>query len=87
MKKVLPDLQAAMKELEEAAIVTAHLQSRQSAVLKDHGEWLEELTRAQVKTEERFSQVAEMSRQTDERIDKLVSAIGELIRRNGGKHK
>jgi galactokinase len=38
------------------------------------------LTEAQMKTEERFQQ-------TDERIDKLVSAVGEFIRpRNGGTH-
>ncbi len=35
------------------------------------------LTEAQIKTEERFQR-------TDERIDTLVSAIGELIRHNGG---
>ncbi len=45
---------------------------------------LADLTRvlmaAQIKTEERFQA-------TDERIEKLVSAIGELTRRNGRSHK
>jgi hypothetical protein len=38
------------------------------------------LMAAQIKTEERFQA-------TDERIEKLVSAIGELIRRNGRSQK
>jgi hypothetical protein len=75
-EKILPKLRNAMKELEEASIVTGELQARQGGVLKGHGQWLEELTQAQIKTEERF-------RETGERIDKLVSAIGELIRENG----
>lgn len=36
------------------------------------------LSEAQIKTEERFQR-------TDERIDKLVSAIGELLRNGRGK--
>ena len=75
-EKILPKLRNAMKELEEASIVTGELQARQGGVLKGHGQWLEELTQAQIKTEERF-------RETSDRIDKLVSAIGELIRGNG----
>jgi flagellar hook-basal body complex protein FliE len=36
------------------------------------------LTEAQIRTEERFQR-------TDERIDKLVSAIGEMLRNGRGK--
>ena len=38
------------------------------------------LTEAQIRTEQRFQEAAERSKQTDARIDSLVSAIGELIR-------
>jgi len=42
-------------------------------------------------TDERFRQTAaeaaERSRHFDERVDKLVSAIGEFLRRNGGKNE
>jgi hypothetical protein len=38
------------------------------------------LTEAQIKTEERFQEAAKRSKQTDARIEKLVSAIGEFIR-------
>jgi hypothetical protein len=37
------------------------------------------LTEAQIKTEERFQQVAQDFQATDERIGKLVSAIGVLV--------
>jgi hypothetical protein len=42
------------------------------------------LTEAQIKTEERFQEVAQRFRQTDERIASLVSAIGEMLRRKNG---
>ena len=52
------------------------------------------LAEAHIKTEERFQEVGQRFRDTDariatsskaldERIGKLVSAIGELVRRNG----
>jgi hypothetical protein len=46
------------------------------------------LTEAQIKNEGRFDQIADRFRDTDDRIDKLVSAIGEMLRtRNGGTHQ
>ena len=87
---VLPDLQAAMKELKETAIVTAHMQARQGGLQKSQAEWLEELTLSQARTDEQFRETDKQLRETDkrlretdERIDKLVSAIGELLRKNG----
>jgi hypothetical protein len=64
---------AAIKELQETAIVMAGIQSRQAGMLKDHAEWLQSHDRAMVEARER-------GKATDERIDRLVSAIGELIR-------
>jgi DNA polymerase III alpha subunit len=42
----LPKLQAAMKELEEAAMVTAYQQAKQASQGKEYAEWLEGHTRA-----------------------------------------
>jgi chaperonin cofactor prefoldin len=57
----------------------AEVAERHAELAEKHAE-LDDLVKvlldAQVKTETRFQQ-------TGERIDKLVSAIGELIRRNG----
>jgi hypothetical protein len=72
----VPDLQQALKELQETAIVMSGIQSRQAALLKDHAEWLHSHDLAMTEARER-------GRETDERIAKLVSAIGELVRRQG----
>lgn len=72
----MPDLQQALKELQETAIVMSGIQSRQAALLKDHAEWLHSHDLAMTEARER-------GRETDERIAKLVSAIGELVRRQG----
>ena len=72
----MPDLQQALKELQETAIVMSGIQSRQAALLKDHAEWLHSHDLAMTEARER-------GRETDERIAKLVSAIGESVRRQG----
>lgn len=43
------------------------------------------LAEAQIKTKQRFQEAAERSQQTDARIGKLVSPIGELIRNGRAK--
>ncbi len=58
-------LEAARRELEDALIVTAHLQQRQSQLLKEQSEYV-------ASHEERI-------RGVDQRIERLVSAIGALI--------
>ena len=72
----VPDIQQAIKELQETAIVMSGIQSRQAELLKQHGEWLHSHDLA-------MTQARERGRETDERIDKLVIAIGELLRRDG----
>lgn len=76
--KALPGLQSVMKELEEASIVTAALQARQANVLKGNTAWLEEHEKRMAALEARL---AETEIRVDERIEKLVSAIGEIGRR------
>jgi hypothetical protein len=71
-------MQAAIKELEETAITMTHLQARHSELLKDHIEWLHTHDKAIAETRQAD---AERGRALDERIQKLVSAIGEFIAR------
>jgi hypothetical protein len=52
-----------VRELRDAVTVTAQLEARHSAALKDHGVWLVEHDKAMIRL--------------DERIANLVSAIGK----------
>ena len=90
----MPDLQQAIKELQETAIVTSGIQSRHAVLLKDHAEWLHAHDLAMTEARERgreldkriaetASETRERGRDLDERIAKLVSAIGELVRKQG----
>jgi response regulator RpfG family c-di-GMP phosphodiesterase len=71
----LTNVERAVKELEDALVVMAHLEKRQSNLIREQAEYLAEHERRLRETEQR-------NRETDERIEKLVSAIGELIRRD-----
>jgi hypothetical protein len=84
-------MEAAIKELQETAIVMAGIQSRQAEMLKDHAEWLQSHDRAMIeilengrKTDERIDRLQAEARERgqiiDQRIEKLVIAIGELVR-------
>jgi hypothetical protein len=53
--------------------------------LKDHSEWLQSHDRAMAQFDERLEALAAAGKATDARIEKLVSAIGEFMRRNGGE--
>ena len=77
----MPDLQQALKELQETAIVMSGIQSRQAAVLKDHAEWLQAHDRAMARHDKEMAEARERGRELDERIDKLVSATGEMLRK------
>jgi hypothetical protein len=65
-------MKAAIKELEETAIVMSHIQARQTEAIRNHAEWLEAHEKAMTQSRERGDR-------TDARIEKLVSAIGGLI--------
>jgi hypothetical protein len=74
----MPDKQQTMKELQDTLTVVVGIQARQAELIKGHGEWLQEHDRAMARLEKEDRKRA---REIDERIDKLVSAIGELIRK------
>jgi uncharacterized coiled-coil protein SlyX len=63
-----------MRELRDAVTVTAELEARQSRVLKEHTEWLVSHDKALREHDDRMKTV-------DERIARLVSGVGEFMRR------
>jgi hypothetical protein len=65
-----------LEDLAERAFMAIEALADKEAKLDDA---LCALADAQIKTEHRF-------RQTDDRVDKLVSAIGELVSRSGAKN-
>lgn len=62
----------AIKELQDAAVVTAGIQSRQATILADHRDWL-------ISHDKAITEIRQAGKDTDERIAKLVVSIGELI--------
>jgi hypothetical protein len=77
----MPDMQQTIKELQDTLTVVAGIQARQAELIKGHGEWLQEHDRAMARWEKESAEDRKRAREIDERIDKLVSAIGELIRK------
>ena len=68
----LAKLEAARRELEDSFVVMTHLETKAAARVREHAEFIAAHEAAIAKQLERTSAL-------DERVDKLVLAIGELI--------
>jgi hypothetical protein len=77
----MPDMQPTIKELQDTLTAVVGIQARQAELIKGHGEWLEDHDRAMARLEKELAEDRKRGREIDERIEKLVSAIGELIRK------
>ncbi len=66
-------LEQARRDLEDAMVVMAHLEKNAGERIKEHAIWL-------LDHEKGIAEQREFGRRLDERIEKLVSAIGEMIR-------
>jgi len=67
------DMQAAIKELQETAIVMSGIQARQAEVLKVHGEWLEQNERWMTRHREAMAEF-------DDKLNGLIGIVDGLIR-------
>lgn len=74
-------LEQARKELEDAFIVMTHLETKQSNLLKAQAEYVASHEERLKSAEREQATQRELNRDVDKRISDLVSAIGELIRR------
>jgi formate dehydrogenase maturation protein FdhE len=70
----LKTLEEANRELRDSLVVIAHLETRQSSLIKDQAEYL-------AIHEVRLRQSEARNKEVDERIENFVSAIGALIQK------
>ena len=75
----LTRLEAARKEIEDSLVVMAHLEARQSKMLKEQAEYMEEHEARLKQAEQQAAEQRLLNVDTDKRIADLVSAIGVLI--------
>jgi hypothetical protein len=92
------DMQAAIKELQETAIVLAGLQARQAEVLKGYGQWLEaherSITRHEqfvARHEQMMAKHDQMMAEMDDKLNGLIAVIDGWVRNprkpeNPGSH-
>lgn len=76
----MPDMQQVLRDVQDTLAVVAAIQQRQAALLKDHAEWLAAHDQAILDHEREMREMREHGRQIDERLDRLVSAMGEWMR-------
>jgi hypothetical protein len=72
------DMEAVIRQLQDTATVMAGIQARQAAVLKGHGEWLEQHERIMARVESNLLK-------TTEKLNALVVIVDDLVkhRKNG----
>ena len=75
------DMQGAIRELQETAIVMAGIQARQAEVLKGHGEWLVEHERNMAEHERRMTRIETKLEEASGKLNALISVDGVVRRR------
>jgi hypothetical protein len=73
------NLEEAVKELQEAMTIMAHLEKRQSAVLLEHSERVVDLEEQSAKHKERILALEEQSAIFQQRIDQNLSEITDKL--------
>jgi hypothetical protein len=77
----LTALEAARKEIEEALVAMAHLETKQSNLIREQAEYMANHEERLKSAERQAAAQRELNRDTDKRIADLVSAIGAFIQR------
>ena len=89
------DMEAVIRQLQDTATVMAGIQARQAAVLRGHGEWLEQheqtiATHKQrmAESDKRLSQIEQNLLETTEKLNALVVIVDGLVKhcKNGEAH-
>ena len=80
----MPGLEQILKQLQEAAAVTAAVQERHARMLVDHEEWLESDTRAIAQHREWLQQHEAAMHGLDAKLDRIADLILKGYGGNGG---
>jgi uncharacterized coiled-coil protein SlyX len=72
-------LEQARKDLEDAMIVMAHLEKKAGERIEEHAIFLAEHEKTMREHDRQIAEQREFGKQLDQRIDRLVSAIGKSI--------
>jgi hypothetical protein len=67
------DMQQVLRDLQDTATVMAGIQARQAAVLKGHGEWLEQHERMMARVESNLMEATE-------KLNGLIVIVDDLVR-------
>ncbi len=77
----LAQLKAGRRELQHSLVAMTHLEIKAAARVKEHAEFIAAHETAIAKQEAAIAKQVERTSVLDDRVDKLVLAIGELISR------
>jgi hypothetical protein len=65
--------------MEDTMVVMAHLENKAAARVREHAQFMADLEASMRSHEKRMEKQEETAWALDQRVDKLVSSIGELI--------
>ena len=77
------DMQAAIKELQETAIVMAGIQARQAEALKYHSQWLAEHDKSMADHRKRMEHIETTLAEATDRLNGLIVIVDDLVRHRG----
>jgi len=77
------DMQGAIKQLEETAIVMAGIQARRAEALKEHSLWLQEHDRSMAEHRKRMEHIEATLAEAGDKLNALIAVVDDTIKNRG----
>jgi len=77
----MPDIEQAVKELQDALLVIAEIEKRQSALLREHSERIVSIEHSLARSAQLNEEIREIQKHGDERLNALIAVVDGIVRK------
>lgn len=77
----MPSIEQAVKELQDALLVIAEIEKRQSALLREHSERIVGIEHSLARSAQLNQEIREIQKHGDERLNALIAVVDGIVRK------
>jgi hypothetical protein len=77
----MPNIEQAVKDLQDAMLVIAEIEKRQSSLLREHSERIVSIERSLARSAQLDEEIREIQKHGDERLNALIAVVDGMVRK------
>jgi phosphoribosyl-dephospho-CoA transferase len=77
----MPNIEQAVKDLQDAMLVIAEIEKRQSSLLREHSERIVSIERSLARSAQLNEEIREIQKHGDERLNALIAVADGIVRK------